>query len=178
MPDYKFRTLTLDNWLETDPTLRLFVRLSPTSGQPHPMTGDDWARPILQPALAETVPLEVRELFEVARGTLVYGYFFYPLYTIGYEQLFRVADAATLHKCRMMSAPPTLSSFRQRVDWLAARKLWTEQEKQVWLEFVTLRNYTSHPEYQPIQLPGMAISTLQQVVDYINALFNVTQEVD
>lgn len=171
MADYKFKTLTPGNWFEPDPTLKLFARYSSADKQMHPLTGDDWARAILEPSLAETVPLETRELFEVARGPLLYAYFFYPLYTLGCEQLFRVADAATLHKCKMKSAPPGLKTFRPRVDWLAAHELWTEQEKSVWLELVHLRNDTSHPQEQSILLPAMAINMLRQVADQINALF-------
>ena len=38
------------------------------------------------------------------RGAMVYGYFLYPLYVLGAEQLFRVAEAAVTLKCEQMGA--------------------------------------------------------------------------
>jgi hypothetical protein len=96
MAELRFKRLTVDNWQRPDPGLSIFVRLSLQDGSTRPISGDDWAREILAIELSERVPLEIRRLFAVARGALVYGYFFYPLYTLGAEQLFRVAEAAVL----------------------------------------------------------------------------------
>jgi len=32
-------------------------------------------------------------MYEAARASMCYGYFFYPLYTLATQQLFRVAEA-------------------------------------------------------------------------------------
>ena len=75
MPEYGFKQLSVDNWREPDPMLGIFVRLSPTRELRRP-TGDERAQKLLASALHEQVPEDVRRLFEVARGTLLYGYFF------------------------------------------------------------------------------------------------------
>jgi hypothetical protein len=83
--DLGFKALTLDNWREPDPTSGQFVRPSEIVGAVA-MDGADWARAILNKQLDErTVPLEVVRAFEVARGCMLYGWFFYPLYRLGEE---------------------------------------------------------------------------------------------
>ena len=58
------------------------------------MSGQEWLSLFLDPTLSKSVPENVRALFEVARRSSAYGYFFYPLYTLACEQLFRIAEAA------------------------------------------------------------------------------------
>lgn len=171
----RFKTLTASNWLEPDPVLQLFVgRL--VDGQPQPLTGDDWLGHILAATLADAVPQEIQELFAVARGALAYGYFFYPLYALAFDQAFRVAEAATEVKCRRMGAP-ALPSFRSRVEWLSARKVWDAYGATMWGHYVTIRNEASHPKYQSIQSPGGAIETFWDIAARIDALFvPVTEE--
>lgn len=88
-----FKPLTPTNWLQPDPTSGIFGRVSPVAG-PMRMDGEDWARRFLAVELASHVPEPVRDLFAVARGALVYGWFFYPLFKLGEEQIYRVAEAA------------------------------------------------------------------------------------
>lgn len=62
------------------------------------MTPEDWAQRILGVELDVRVPADVRDLFAVARGTLLYGTFLYPMYAVGNEQVHRVADAAAMYR--------------------------------------------------------------------------------
>ncbi len=94
MKNLGFKKLTVDNWTEPDKVSTLFARFSPVDGQARPITGDEWMRHILKPNLIDEVPKDIRALFEVARGAIAYGYFFYPLYTLAEEQLYRVVEAA------------------------------------------------------------------------------------
>jgi hypothetical protein len=32
--------------------------------------------------------------------------------------LFRVADAAVIHKCKVLGAPKSKGKFKERIDWL------------------------------------------------------------
>src|SRR2546423_7399041 len=98
------KALTIENWLQPDPTSTIFVQLSHSDGSVSPMSGEDWAAQFLTPSLAATVPEELRKLFEVARGAMAYGYFFYPLYALAGEQLYRVAEAAVSEKYTRLGA--------------------------------------------------------------------------
>src|SRR5689334_10516617 len=57
---------------------------------PSRLKSEKWVEACLKPRLAPTVPDEVAFLFEVARGSMVYGMFFLPLASLATEQSFRV----------------------------------------------------------------------------------------
>jgi len=172
MTELGFKKLTVDNWLLPDEVSSMFVSVSSVDGQIRPVKGEDWLRAILQPQLNETVPLEVRKLFEVARGALVYGYFFYPLYTLAGEQLFRVAEAAVTYKCKAVVAPNSIRNFQQKVDCLVNQGIIPEEDKVHWDGIRGFRNITSHPKRQSFLLPGMVIGILERITTDINNLFS------
>ena len=165
------KKLTAQNWLEPDPVMSVFVQWGPGNHQPHPMPGEDWLGAIVTPTLEESVPVEVRDLFEAARGALAYGYFFYPLYALGMGQLFRVAEAAVAHKCKAMGAPAGVRRFSDRIGWLIGRGIIPEHEKDKWDGTRELRNLESHPERPLFATPAMAIGEARMIADDINSLF-------
>jgi hypothetical protein len=171
MSKFGFKEITPRNWLERDDVLRGFVRMSP-SGQSIPLTGEDWLRHILKPKLLDSVPTDVQALFEVARGALIYGYFFYPLFTLAAEQLFRVAEAAVAHKCKALGAPKSKETFKKRIRWLVEEGVIPSSEFGRWGATRELRNAASHPERQSIFTPGQAIGTLEGIAMQINSLFS------
>lgn len=171
MTNLGFKKLTEDNWLEPDKNSSLFVSISPIDGQTQPITGNDWVRDILRINLTEEVSQEIQALFEVARGALVYGYFFYPLYTLAAEQLFRVVEAAVTLKCVALKAPSSIKNFQRKIDYLIKEKIISEREKEAWHAIRKLRNSASHALHQNIITPGMAIGNLYSIADKINALF-------
>src|SRR5438105_2916552 len=106
MSKYGFKEINKDNWLQPDPVLAGIVRLSPANGWlPTAKTADDWLDEVLHPQLEGNVPDEVASLFEVARGALTYGYLFYPLFTLGAEQVSRVVEAAITRKYKDVGGP-------------------------------------------------------------------------
>ncbi len=167
------KQLTVENWLKADQPSSLFAGVSP-DGQIRSIAGDDWARHILQPKLLDSVPDDVQVLYEVARGTMVYGWFFYPLYTLGVEQLSRVAEAAISHKCKMLGAPTAIGTFAKKIQWLAENSIIPESERNRWDSIRRLRNAVSHRESQPILAPGYLIGLLERFTEQINSLFTGT----
>lgn len=69
---FGFKRITAENWQEPD-VPRLFGLTTPNA----------WIEAHLQPQLSPNVPQEIASLFEVARGAMIYGWFFYPLITLG-----------------------------------------------------------------------------------------------
>ena len=169
-----FKKLTLDNWLQPDGASTTFGSISTIDGKPHPTTANERLGYILRPQLTEKVPIEVSALFEIARGALAYGYFFYPLYALGFEQLFRVVETAVSLKCKAIGAPSKLRNFYGKLEWLILMKVISEEEKHTWHAVRDLRNISSHPENQMILPPGMVIGTMERIADKINILFKET----
>jgi len=171
MTKFGFKEITPSSWLEPDDVLKGFVRMSP-DGRRHTITGEEYLRDILRPRLLESVPTGVQALFEVARGGMVYGYFFYPLYTLAAEQLFRVIEAAVAHKCKALGMPRSTRRFEKKIDWLVEEGVIPRSESARWHAARKLRNVASHPERQMILTPGNAIGMLERIAEDLNSLFS------
>lgn len=169
-PTRLFKKLTSENWREIDDTSSPFVRTN-ADGSVEKLTADDWAATILRSQLSANVPGNVGELFEVARGALCYGCFFYPLYTLGCEQLYRVQEAALKDKCTQMGASKRLNTFGKMVDWMKEKGEFSEGRFRQWKATRQLRNSSSHATKQSIYDPTMAVWHTSVAVELINELF-------
>ncbi len=169
-----FKPLTPNNWDQPDETSTIFARHSPIVGMVQ-MNGNDWARAFLAVELSESVPADVRGLFAVARGTLVYGWFFYPLYALGEEQLHRVADAAVAHRYRELDGPlgkrGYLPLLARRIQWLEAEGIIPSDLAPRWNAIRELRNIGSHPDFQMLHPPGDVLTSLKTVAEAVGELF-------
>ncbi len=163
---YGFKRLTIDNILQPD-----------TLGIQCDIKKEQWmscAYDFLKPQLSETVPDGTKALFEVARGTMVYGLFFFPLYSMGTEQLFRVAENALRQKCIAlgMQFKDGKMYFGDMLGRLTKKSVISKDRRQVWECFRQLRNIYSHPGNQTIITPALAEKTLKTITEQINLLFD------
>lgn len=164
------KVLTAENWNQHDPTSSVFVLVDKNGVSRTPM-GSEWARMILEPKLNETVPTEVVELFEVARGTIIYGWFFYPLFTVGSEHLFHVHEAAVTHRCKEAGAPKKTKTFAEKIDWLLGQGFIEGRRQIQWTAVRQLRNSAAHKKNQSIFDPTMAVRNVEVAAELINELF-------
>lgn len=103
---------------------------------------------------------------------LLYGCFFYPLYTLGTEQLFRVVEAAVTAKCEELGAPSkAMNRFETKLAYLRDEGWIPAGDWIRWDATRHLRNATSHPEDQTIVMPNEAMTMLTETAEQINALF-------
>lgn len=181
--------LTPKNILEPDPTSTMLVPLDPRAGVGKSLDAIDWARSFLAPSLNDEVPREVRELFAAAQGLMVYGFFFYPLYALAEDQLFRVVDAAVTHRflraggvlrvvrrhsvaegreVEWRESPP----FRTRMRFLVSQGIVSQQEEPWWLVMWELRSLSSHPTISRLSPQTSTLRTLLVVGEKIDALFS------
>ena len=172
-----FKRLTAQNWMERDEVSSAFAALDLETGARVDISADGWAERFLAIELSSGVPEEIREMWDVARGVLLYGWFFYPLYALGEDQLRRVADAAVLLRYREVGGPSGPASgappsFKARLDWLIARGFISATVEQRWNAIRNLRNYGSHAAYARIETPLGALQSLAVLADSINALFD------
>jgi hypothetical protein len=171
--ELRFKRITLGNWLDPDPTLQLFVRPSVVGAIP--ISADEWTRRFLAIELDALVPVEIRRLFAVARGILVYGALFYPFYGLGEERLFVVADAAVLERYRSTGGLPTHSGhwppYAARLRALADRGILDAESLGRWQSLRELRNIAAHPDQQTLTFPAEALQMLAAVARDIDALF-------
>jgi hypothetical protein len=162
---FGFKRLGLENWLTSDPAWQAFA---------HPPFVDPaaaWVRDVLKHDLAPPVPLAIRKLFEVARGTLLYGFMFYPLLALGTEQIFRVLEAAVISKCAALNAPAKAENYSSCLTWLADSGEIDRDQYERWAAFRQMRNIASHPRDQNIFDPNIALQMLRHGVAAVHELF-------
>lgn len=98
MSNLPFKKIDLDNWLEPDNVSAGFAKGNDENGWVY-YNGEDYLAEVLEPTLISEVPADVQQLFEMARGMYAYGYFFYPIFTVGMEYTYRAAEDALFHLC-------------------------------------------------------------------------------
>ena len=166
-----FKKLSVENWRQADPANGNFVRRSELTGEILAMEEDDWARQFLAVELKGHVPVEIRDLFAIARGAMIYGWFFYPLFRLGEEQLYRLTETALRRCYGNLGGPKRQPTFTQAVDFLVGRRVIPSDDRERWEAARKLRNAVSHPERASVMPPGAVLGMLKVNAHDINRLF-------
>lgn len=165
-----FKRISISNWKEMDEIIQF----------PSPVGDETWVKACLRPQLKSGVPNEVAAMFEVARGSMIYGWFFYPLITLATEQLHRVQETAAREKCRQLGITPAKRTKKgallepkliEVIGALVKHGTIKTSEEVRWQAARRLRNSSSHPRGQSILSPGMSLRTLESTTELINKLF-------
>jgi hypothetical protein len=172
-----FKRLTVDNWREPDEAAHAFREINLATGERREATADRWAERFLAVELSLQVPDAIRDMWVVARGMLLYAWFFYPLYALADDQLHRVADAAVLLRYQQADGPLDGRSgdwpaLKARLDWLIAQGIIDKTVEQRWDAIRNLRNYGSHATYARIEMPIDALQSLGILAKEIDALYH------
>ena len=165
-----FKEITRVNWQEPD-SFTAFVNINFETGEKTDISADERTEMFLKPQLSNEVPLELQSQYEVARATFVYGYFFYPLHTLGFEQLLRVGEAAITQKCLTLLIAKSSAKFSRKLIKLKKHGILNEEEFKVWNNLKDLRNDFTHANIQRIIFPDDALKYLESITDRINNLF-------
>jgi hypothetical protein len=173
--------LTLENWSQPDDTGRAFGAIHSASGERRDASGNFWAEQFLAAELNDAVPPEIRDMWEVARGLALYGWFYYPLYAIAEHQLRRVADAAVLHRYKQAGGPPHKKrdpegdvrwpDFKRRVEWLIENSIVAPEKRRRWDTMRDLRNETTHASIRHLVMPIDVPRLLDLLAPEVDALF-------
>tara|TARA_R110000868_G_scaffold148533_7_gene370490 strand:+ start:185 stop:754 length:570 start_codon:yes stop_codon:yes gene_type:complete len=165
-----FGKLTAQNWLELNHTSDHIVRIN-SDHTTSKITEQEWTEKFLSIVLDPSVPREVHDLYEVAQGTMCYGCFFYPLYTAGSTQLYRVLEAALFHRREQMDLEKKKLTFFAMTDDLHQHGIISDDHFPRWQAGRRLRNLYSHAKSQSLESPDMAANNLYVSAELIDALF-------
>lgn len=168
---YGFKRISTANLLQQDDHL----------AYPSRLRGEKWLQACLNPQLEPNVPEEIAFLYEVARGSMVYGLFFLPLASLATEQCFRVLEAGARHRCKQLGLlkkqrgkekvlPDT--PFAALVAALQKAGKISTGDLRSWETLPFLRNLFSHPKSQTIRSRKEAARQLAYTAELLNRLFN------
>lgn len=155
-----FSRITQQSWLAPDRD----------NYMPFGLTQEQWVDLFLKPQLDSSVPLDVLKVFEVARGAMIYSWFFYPLATLGLEQCTRVAEFAVWERCK--SLPDKPRRFVDNLKTLTEAGVISQEDEPRWQAVRTLRNDRSHLKKFMLTDPGEVSIHLRNIVELINELFS------
>ncbi len=173
----KVKKLNKENWLIVDPDGSSFLSIEHDEGTISRTSGEDWLELFLRPQLSENVPKDIHDLFEVVRGSLPYGYFFYPLFTLASEQLYRIGETAIGLKYIGVGGPPKSVkgkdvSLYDQLIWLRDNNYLSTWDWKDWNIVRKGRNYFSHPKSPDVFPPGAVVAFVNSMVERINKLFS------
>lgn len=168
--DRKFKYVTPDNWLEADPISPHLVILDKRDGSIHAVDGRDWIEFVNGIKISLSVPEDIREAFEFSVGAIGYAYFYYPLFTIVSQQIFRVADFAIdrfVDSSGIVSKPRPLAA---KLQALHMNGTLSPAAFQKWEGIRRLRNSSTHPNFQENWGHAMSLDAIRRVAAAISAL--------
>lgn len=122
-------------------------------------------------ALPEHVPETVWRMFETAKGGMVYGLYFYPLYTLGRDHLYRLFEYLVVEQYAIRRAARPTKNLKVKVQWLIDNGHLPGPAPERWLAAYELRNIVSHPTRQSIANPAGAAKTLHNMRDLVVHLY-------
>jgi hypothetical protein len=155
----QFSRITNENWLSPDRE----------SYVPSGVTSEQWGAAFLEPRLEAHVPRDIIRVFEVARACMIYGWFFYPLATLGFEQLTRVGELALHERCRNLLQEPR--NIEMNLQALVSASVISPEEARRWRALCSFHTDSSRLAGVTLIDPGQAVSLLGTVTDLINGLF-------
>ena len=172
--------------LECDPRFVGIEGYDPSSGQRRSMRMDDLRILVAHVSLNETVPLDIREQFDIARNAFVYSWFVYEFASLAEKQGFSVLEMAlrrrtTPDEASNNTKSPGLARLLKKarqLGWLRAEDFEmpsvtgserTMSRLDLLLDF---RNHAMHGNVH--LLPHESPTVLVLCAEVINALFMPT----
>lgn len=162
------KRLTLENFSHVDPIFHSYMWGSDPVKRD--MYHKEHVQEIFYIRMHPSVPEEVREMFAILRGCLVYGYFYRPLFAVIRNQAYIVADAATWHRCKQLGSKPP-GTFAERIELLKEAGVIPQDEGFLWDLARKFRNDAAHMVEQSMFIPGSEVGSLERIADDINRLF-------
>ena len=136
---------------------------------------EKWVAWFHEPQLEMGVPENIRRMFEIARGTMLYGWYYYPLLAVGQDQCFRVLEAAARTAYAQLSGLTVEVAgnlpYHAVLKRLVIAKAISSSDSDRWEIAREIRNTGAHATGASIFPPGPVVSDMRVVVDQINMLF-------
>jgi hypothetical protein len=161
------------NWLSADPVSLVTMggALDDEAGVVALVqTGNLLAEHFCACEVSAAVSEEPARLFHVARGTIVYAVFFYPLFDIGLEKALAAVEVATKETCNARAMPKrNKKSQSDRIDWLCDSGWIDTSACRAMHSARLLRNHAIH-DRQSLVGPGSVSRGFHRVRDLLEML--------
>jgi hypothetical protein len=130
-----------------------------------------WIELFNEPQLVDLVPEHVRGMFEHARGAMIYGWYYYPLLTVGYAECARTIEAGARNASMLLWPDRTPKRYAEMIKDLHGGGWIGDSDADRWQLGRQIRNSFAHPSGPTILPPGQASAKLRGCAEQLNALF-------
>lgn len=176
MTEYRhgIQVLTEANFLEPSETALMFSPFGLSTTGPAPSTHNEVRSRVgrfTSVELHDGVPEQLWRMFEVAKGAMVYGILFYPLYTLGTEQIYRTFEYLVKLQYENLRGEKAQADLKSKVQWLIDNGHFPQPAPDAWMAMYHLRNIAAHPNMQTIETPAGASRTLRSMKNLIEHFY-------
>lgn len=163
------KVINHDNWLMAD-----------AEGRAQVADARVWRQAFLAIRLDPRVPQDVARLFEAARGSMLYGYFFRPLLATGVEQCYRVLESGARARCTQIGLAVFFNdsqgkthplSFGHNLNALVKQGLIEAADLILWQQARELREWVAEPEHQAVLTLNHGVTALSRAAELLEKLF-------
>lgn len=142
-----------NNYFQADELGRLMEERD--AGPGNSASEADFIDAISDVELHYSIPLHIKNMFEIARALFVYGYLYYPFQTLAIEQALKSLEVVVSYKYdnaggRQVNDKGLHPSFAEKINYLYSKRLITRAEKEILHDCRQLRNMAFHPRYQQV----------------------------
>jgi len=120
--------------------------------------------------MAEAAPEEVQVMFDVAKATISYGWFYYPLYSVGTDRLEMTVELAVTLGFETL-AQRERSTYRSAIAWLCENGHINESLCEELQTSRLSRNDALHPRFQSIRMFGGAVRHAHYVAGLLDRYY-------
>ncbi|WP_418792063.1 mismatch-specific DNA-glycosylase [Phosphitispora sp. TUW77] len=150
-----FTKVSIKNYFEPDEICKSMENIDFATGTVTRTTENDFVRAVADIELHCSIPLYIKNIFEISKALFAYGYLYYPFCTVAVEQALKSLEAIISKKYEVSGGPRVKNKGRypvlsDKINYLYAKGLVSEQQREILHDFRHLRNITVHPKYQQI----------------------------
>lgn len=138
-----------------------------------PLRYEDWIE-IVQRAgrLPSSAPAHIAEAYEPYLGSIIYGWVYWPLLTMGIDKVLALREALARAACeRQAASNRETKTFQSCIDYLFNQGLLPPERRRKWDAGRGLRNSLAHPERRSLFSPMDALVILEAFVEDASILF-------
>lgn len=135
------------------------------------MSPEAWLEASQRPRLSDSVPLDVRDYFAIARGTMAYGAFSLSCLHFGGDQVLRAAECAVRHRCRQIGILEDFLPLSVRIERLHRAGAISDDARARWSDARRLRNHVGHRVRAEHGPPQSYLDRLDLVANLVNEHF-------
>lgn len=141
-------------------------------------TESDFIDAIDDVGLHYSIPLHIRNMFEIARALFVYGYLYYPFCTLAIEQSLKCLEAIVSLKYDKLGGPQFNNKgmhppLAEKINYLYRKRVISKSQKEILHDCRQLRNMSFHPRYQ--QVLGHYDGALRTLASLMNEVWQGTK---